>query len=102
MVVEVRYDHVTGDRFRHGSQALALSVRDKAPRQCTCEQLDLEGRPGKLVATILGADRGWRNDPAGHSVIFPTNSRSFVMDDDRSKGPPKTSRARSRKASARP
>jgi ATP-dependent DNA ligase len=38
LVVEVRYDHVTGDRFRHGTK-LVRRRPDKAPRQCTFEQL---------------------------------------------------------------
>jgi ATP-dependent DNA ligase len=39
MVVEVRYDHVTGDRFRHGTKLVRFRP-DKAPRQCTFEQLE--------------------------------------------------------------
>ncbi|MGA7745787.1 MAG: ATP-dependent DNA ligase [Candidatus Aquilonibacter sp.] len=38
LVVEVRYDHVTGDRFRHGTKILRWRV-DKKPRQCTMDQL---------------------------------------------------------------
>ena len=38
LVVEVRYDHVTGGRFRHGA-ALLRWRPDKAPRQCTFDQL---------------------------------------------------------------
>ncbi len=38
LVVEVRYDHVTGDRFRHGTKILRWRP-DKKPRQCTMEQL---------------------------------------------------------------
>ena len=38
LVVEVRYDHVTGDRFRHGTKILRWRT-DKKPRQCTMEQL---------------------------------------------------------------
>ena len=36
LVVEVRFDHVTGDRFRHGTKFLRWRL-DKAPRQCTFE-----------------------------------------------------------------
>jgi ATP-dependent DNA ligase len=39
LVVEVRYDHVTGNRFRHGT-SLVRWRKDKAPRQCTFEQLE--------------------------------------------------------------
>jgi ATP-dependent DNA ligase len=38
LVVEVRFDHVTGDRFRHGTKLLRWRP-DKAPRQCTMEQM---------------------------------------------------------------
>ncbi len=38
LVVEVRFDHVTGDRFRHGTRLLRWRP-DKSPRQCTFEQL---------------------------------------------------------------
>lgn len=39
LVVEVRFDHVTGDRFRHGTKLLRWRP-DKAPRQCTFEQIE--------------------------------------------------------------
>jgi ATP-dependent DNA ligase len=38
LVVEVAYDHVSGGRFRHGTKFLRWRP-DKAPRQCTMEQL---------------------------------------------------------------
>lgn len=38
LVVEVRFDHVTGDRFRHGTKLLRWRP-DKAPKQCTFEQI---------------------------------------------------------------
>jgi len=38
LVVEVRFDHVTGDRFRHGTKLLRWRP-DKAPRQCTFDQI---------------------------------------------------------------
>jgi ATP-dependent DNA ligase len=38
LVVEVRYDHVTGDRFRHGTKLVRWRP-DKSPRQCTFDQL---------------------------------------------------------------
>jgi ATP-dependent DNA ligase len=37
LVVEVRFDHVTGDRFRHGTKLLRWRP-DKSPSQCTFEQ----------------------------------------------------------------
>lgn len=38
LVVEVSYDHFTSDRFRHGTRLLRWRP-DKAPRQCTLDQL---------------------------------------------------------------
>ena len=38
LVVEVEFDHVTGGRFRHGTTLLRWRP-DKAPKQCTMEQL---------------------------------------------------------------
>jgi ATP-dependent DNA ligase len=53
LVVEVRYDQVTGGRFRHGTRLLRWRP-DKAPEQCTCEQLRQEARPGKLFERPAG------------------------------------------------
>jgi ATP-dependent DNA ligase len=52
LVAEVRYDHVSGDRFRHGTKFLRWRP-DKAPRQCTFDQLKREARPAKLIAEVL-------------------------------------------------
>ena len=38
LVVEVCYDHFSGERFRHGTKLMRWRP-DKAPRQCTMEQL---------------------------------------------------------------
>ncbi len=38
LVVEVRYDHVTGERFRHGTRLLRFRP-DKPPRQCLIDQI---------------------------------------------------------------
>jgi ATP-dependent DNA ligase len=38
LVVEVRYDHFTGHRFRHGTKFLRWRP-DKSPRQCTMDQV---------------------------------------------------------------
>jgi ATP-dependent DNA ligase len=38
LVVEVCYDHFSGERFRHGTRLLRWRP-DKAPRQCTMEQV---------------------------------------------------------------
>ena len=48
LVVEVRYDHVTGDRFRHGTKFLRWRP-DKAPKQCKMEQLQPEAPPPELM-----------------------------------------------------
>ena len=38
LVVEIQYDHVTGNRFRHGTKLIRFRP-DKAPRLCTMDQL---------------------------------------------------------------
>ena len=43
LVVEVRYDQVTGDRFRHGTKLLRFRP-DKAPRQCLIDQISAPPR----------------------------------------------------------
>jgi ATP-dependent DNA ligase len=47
LVAEVRYDHVTGDRFRHGTKFLRWRP-DKAPGQCRIDQLLPEADPARL------------------------------------------------------
>jgi len=47
LVVEVRYDQVTGGRFRHGTGFLRWRP-DKDPKQCTYDQLAPELRPSEL------------------------------------------------------
>ncbi|MES2724778.1 MAG: ATP-dependent DNA ligase [Pseudomonadota bacterium] len=51
LVVEVRYDQVTGARFRHGTRLLRWRP-DKAPAQCTMEQLQPEAAPAQVIAAI--------------------------------------------------
>ncbi len=41
LVVEIQYDHFTGGRFRHGTRFIRWRP-DKAPRQCTMDQLGEE------------------------------------------------------------
>ncbi|WP_284735989.1 ATP-dependent DNA ligase [Dongia deserti] len=53
LVVEVKYDQVTGNRFRHGTRLLRWRP-DKKPDQCTCDQLQREAPPAKLVAEVIG------------------------------------------------
>ena len=52
LVVEVRYDQVTGRRFRHGT-ALLRWRPDKAAKQCTFEQIAPELRPSE-IAELFG------------------------------------------------
>jgi len=47
LVVEVRYDQVTGCRFRHGTTFVRWRP-DKAPHQCRMDQLARELRPAEL------------------------------------------------------
>jgi ATP-dependent DNA ligase len=49
IVVEVAYDHFTGERFRHGTRILRWR-KDKAPKQCTMDQVT--GREGKSLALL--------------------------------------------------
>ena len=42
LVVEVQYDHFSGGRFRHGTRFLRWRP-DKAPGQCTTDQVEPEG-----------------------------------------------------------
>jgi ATP-dependent DNA ligase len=51
LVVEVRYDHVTGDRFRHGTKLVRFRP-DKTPKQCTFEQIEPPALP-KNVKQLL-------------------------------------------------
>ncbi|MGA7456874.1 MAG: ATP-dependent DNA ligase [Methyloceanibacter sp.] len=52
LVLEVRYDHVTGDRFRHGTKLVRFRP-DKAPKQCTFEQIAPQTMP-RNVKLLLG------------------------------------------------
>jgi ATP-dependent DNA ligase len=50
LVVEVSYDHFSGERFRHGTSILRWRP-DKAPEQCTFDQLKQKAvSPMKLLA----------------------------------------------------
>jgi ATP-dependent DNA ligase len=53
LVVEVRYDHLQGDRFRHGTTFVRFRD-DKTPADCTYSQLE-EAAPAEL-AQIFGVD----------------------------------------------
>ncbi|HEX6377034.1 MAG TPA: ATP-dependent DNA ligase [Allosphingosinicella sp.] len=54
LIAEVRYDHVTGRRFRHGTKFLRWRP-DKAPAQCRMDQLQPEARAEVLTAELRAA-----------------------------------------------
>jgi ATP-dependent DNA ligase len=56
LVAEVRYDQVTGGRFRHATHFLRWRP-DKAPADCRMDQLARELRPAEL-ATLFGGEGG--------------------------------------------
>jgi len=58
LVIEVGYDQVTGQRFRHGAR-FVRERPDKAPRQCTLDQLETELAPAELEK-LLKATPGRR------------------------------------------
>jgi len=49
LVVEVCYDHFTGERFRHGTRLLRWRP-DKAPKQCTMDQI--KHKKARLMALL--------------------------------------------------
>jgi ATP-dependent DNA ligase len=51
LVVEVAYDQITGNRFRHGTRLLRWRP-DKTPAQCTFDQLEREARPAELLRQL--------------------------------------------------
>ena len=51
LVAEVRYDQVTGCRFRHGTTFVRWRP-DKAPAQCRMDQLARELKPAELEALL--------------------------------------------------
>ncbi len=58
LVVEVKYDHLTNRRFRHGTRLLRWR-RDKAARQCTFDQLPRPAAPLEVLRSP-GARPGLR------------------------------------------
>jgi ATP-dependent DNA ligase len=54
LIAEVRYDHVTGRRFRHGTKFLRWRP-DKSPAQCRMDQLQPEASADTLAARLKGA-----------------------------------------------
>jgi ATP-dependent DNA ligase len=54
LIAEVRYDHVTGRRFRHGTKFLRWRP-DKSPEQCRMDQLRPEAAAEALTARLRAA-----------------------------------------------
>lgn len=61
LVVEVQFDHVTGERFRHGTRLLRFRP-DKAARQCTMDQLQV-GPEAPLRALVERSDAALHASP---------------------------------------
>ena len=55
LVAEVRYDHFSGDRFRHGTKFMRWRP-DKSPRQCTFEQVTPRAVPGALAGMLTSRE----------------------------------------------
>lgn len=54
LVVEILYDQITDNRFRHGTRLLRWRP-DKAPQQCRFDQLQRELRPSELGDLLAGS-----------------------------------------------
>jgi ATP-dependent DNA ligase len=52
LIAEVRYDHVTDGRFRHGTKFLRWRP-DKAVKTCTFDQLQPEAHPSEVIAKLF-------------------------------------------------
>jgi ATP-dependent DNA ligase len=78
LVVEVSYDHFTGDRFRHATRFLRWRP-DKTPRQCTLEQVTSNSRapdpPGSASAPRPGGGGGSRRRAPSTSRRSSAGSR---------------------------
>jgi hypothetical protein len=72
-VCEVRYDHFSGGRFRHGTKFLRWRP-DKAPRQCTVEQV--RPRSATALASVLAWSPGGGPEAPGPPLRPLRGSRS--------------------------
>ncbi|HLH83694.1 MAG TPA: ATP-dependent DNA ligase [Trebonia sp.] len=68
-VVEVRYDHMEGPRFRHTAQFVRWRP-DRSPRSCTYEQLE-EPVSFDLSAILQGEAPGGARQPGGSGGSSP-------------------------------
>jgi hypothetical protein len=84
LVLEVEYDHVSGQRFRHGTRFVRWRP-DKAPRQCTFEQI---AQPEGSVLALLG---GKSSRPKATRTASPKSGRT------KASGRKKASRSRTAK-----
>ena len=69
MVVEVSYDQLTGDRFRHATR-FERWRSDKDPRDCTMDQLERPVGPALIEMLRSGESRA-AGGVAGRSVRQP-------------------------------
>lgn len=53
LVVEVQYDQVTADRFRHGTRLMRWRP-DKDPATCTMDQLAAPADPDAIIKAVVG------------------------------------------------
>src|SRR5439155_22040203 len=73
LVVEIRYDHFSGRRFRHGTRLLRWRP-DKSARQCTMDQLmQKKANLAKLLRYRLSFDAPW--PPPAQGAPLPTKER---------------------------
>lgn len=54
LVVEVQYDQITGNRFRHGTRLVRWRP-DKAPGQCTFDQLAQPADPDAAIKALVAS-----------------------------------------------
>ncbi len=57
LVVEVRYDKVQSNRFRHGTKLIRFRD-DKDAAQCTWRGLHEDRAPGVTLGSLLGSQSG--------------------------------------------
>src|SRR5690606_30928238 len=71
VVVEVSYDQLEGNRFRHATRFHRWRP-DKDPRECTMDQLELPEGPGFSDVVRAGScPRGCRRDVAHWRAVQP-------------------------------
>jgi ATP-dependent DNA ligase len=75
LVVEVQYDQITGDRFRHGTKLIRWRP-DKRPQQCTFDQLAQEKPPALLVTKIFEARQ--RTPDAAERPLSTATTRAAI------------------------